>query len=331
MSILVKNTKGVYYRNDQVKRTSNGESYLDGFTYLHTKDILKGIVTDSDLDVFPYLAECRVEIPVSILLCFLKTNNESILLPEIFHGELYYCEITDQRLENKYQKPNPHIGELVLMPLKYAHIPDSHDFNFIKIHDNEDYASRPLQSVENIQFARFFSDLEQSKTTLVTTRERYYFLQKLLFTVEMEETEKHVKDFKAFYNQHMKSKTEGVTIEQWSREFFSVRQDHLLQTYKSGSKFTDDIMSDIHSFIKQMQVSYNTIWGIMLGWYRMNVLNDLFFSDWFKNQSNHEQTFLYQKANLRLFFHYDDNCFDDNDHFINNCKVISKATMQEQL
>ena len=81
----------------------------------------------------------------------------------------------------------------------------------------------------------------------------------------MEETKNHVVDFKDFYWHHMRSKPDNVPMDVWSRLFFSVRQDALLQTYKSGSQFTDDIMSNIHLFIRQMQISYKTIWGIIFG------------------------------------------------------------------
>ena len=329
MSFVIKNVGNIYFSDDREQRTPNGHEFVEDFTYHLTPHILKGIVTDNDAAEFPYLVEFRVRIPVSILLCFLKQiGDDYILLPELYKEykeNIPTCAIAGERLETKFKKPNPSIGELVLIPMNF--VVKTNPLS-MKVFES-DYGCHEMEVVENVQFARFFADLEQSKVTLKTTRERYYFLQKLLFTVEMEETETHVKDFKAFFKQHMRSKPAHFTFEDWSKQFFSVRQDDLLQTYKSGSKFTDDIMSDIHRFIQQMQYSYNTIWGVIFGMNRLNTLNHLFLSDWFNDQTNLEETFLYQKANLRLYFEHDEEC--DRFDFEDSCKTLYESTMAEHI
>ena len=47
------------------ERTTNGDGLLGMITYLQLKNLLKGLVNDDDADVFPYLVDFCVEIPVS--------------------------------------------------------------------------------------------------------------------------------------------------------------------------------------------------------------------------------------------------------------------------
>ena len=144
----------------------------------------------------------------------------------------------------------------------------------------------------------------------------------------MDETKNHIIDFKTFFRQHLRLKPESVTMDDWSWMFFSTRQDHLLQTYKSGSKFSDCIMNDIHLFIRQVQKSYKSIWGIMLGIICLDVLNEFFFSQWFQDQPNPDHTFLYQTAPLSLYFHHE-KFVSDIDEFLINCNVLTEAAIDE--
>ena len=128
MPFVIKNVRNIYFSNDREQRTTNGHEFLKDFTYHLSPHILKGIVNDYDAAVFPSLVEFRVRIPVSILLCFLKQDGDDyILLPQLYEEyekNIPTCAIAGDRLEAKFKKPNPSIGELVLIPMDFVEKPN---------------------------------------------------------------------------------------------------------------------------------------------------------------------------------------------------------------
>lgn len=301
------------------------------FTYLNSNNILNGIVLGRLETRINDVTELQVRLPVSILLCFLKTNrNNYILHPETdvrTSGNPDYCLMERFKNNDIDQK----IGMFSVMP--FIHYQERKEpLDFIKIH-NSDRTCQILAVEENVQFARLFADIADCELTLETKPERYYLLQKLLFTVEMDETMEHIKHFKRLFNRHMANcpNDDIVSMHNWSRQFFSVRQDELLMTYKSGSNFTEEVMNDIHLFIHTMQSSYNTLFGVLYGVTRLQTLTHMFFDQQWFHTDNNKNLFFKVKADVRLNFIHDP---DEDDpawshDIVKLCNIITTYTIEE--